>query len=95
MIEKREDIKVYVNALSEKLKEEKKRQSNTTSKAKVIDLNPEGLDAESQPPSVPASKMKDFNAMSKEELTSVINCISCEAQPRCMMIATCKHMPFC
>lgn len=82
-----------------KLKEEKKKQSaSTTSKIKpqsVIDLNPEGFDAESQPPSVPQSKIKDFNSFDCDQLKAQIFCISCEEKPKCMMIATCKHIPFC
>lgn len=30
-----------------------------------------------------------------DELRSRLLCVSCEEKPKCMMIQTCKHIPFC
>lgn len=53
--------------------------------------NPEDSDA-----SVPNSKAKmDIEMASLENLKEAMLCVSCMDKPKCMLINTCKHVPFC
>lgn len=53
--------------------------------------NPEDSDV-----SLPNSKVKvDINGASLEKLQETMLCVCCMDKPRCMLIQTCKHVPYC
>ena len=61
--------------------------------------NCDGLKNPEDSSSVTGSKVKktceELNREGAEALKERLTCISCFEKPRCMLIQTCKHVPFC
>ena len=76
--------------------EEKQAHSVTSSKTKLGNPEDEGA---SEPNSNNGSKVKqtyvDLNKDDTEKLKERLLCVSCMDKPKCMLITTCKHVPFC
>ena len=71
------------------------RDSALNSKQKTFNDNPEDLSS-----SQLGSKKKDpivpeINCDDHEKLKERLLCVSCMQKPKCMLIQTCKHVPFC
>lgn len=87
-----------------KMREEKKKEhvpvSAPGSKAKDFTMQ-NAEQTESEPNSAHGSKIHksqtnfDFNNEDADTLRTRLLCVSCESEPKCVMIQGCKHVPFC